>query len=104
MRASEARADEITRPGGALHVRVRVRDPGKGLAVTLEVGPDASVASVKQGACSALGLDPEGYVLMAGYRALQEASTLSSEGVREGDVLTLIQRGVWRALSGSRGG
>lgn len=79
-------------------VKIQVEDPRKGLVVTLEVEPECKVASLREAACSALGLTPEPYVLSKDYRLLDESSTLFDEGVREGDRLVLILRSVWEAL------
>lgn len=79
-------------------MKVRVEDPRKGLVVTLEVEPECEVGSLKEAACSALGLAPEPYVISKDYRLLDESSTLFDEGVREGDRLVLILKSVWETL------
>ncbi len=80
-------------------MEIKVVDPGRGMEVTLEVEPDATVRSVKDEACAALGLRPEGYVLTRGEAALPEAFTLAEVGVGGGEVLVLLPRGVWEVLS-----
>jgi len=85
-------------------VRIRVRDPGRGVAVTLEVDRDEKLSRVKEEACLALGLRPEVYVVLRAGRALPDRVSVGEAGVSEGEELTLMLRSVWEALVGQGGG